>query len=109
MSEVNEDKNFEKQARRAIGRIVMTMDDKRGVLAGRLMAVDGRVCTLEGARMCVHWTSDEAGVIGLATHGPGPGCRITHAAEEQIVTGVHSMVTVTDEAWARWEERPWSS
>lgn len=102
-----EDKNFEKQARKAIGYAVMVMDDKKGVHMGYLREVDGRTCTLEHVRMCVRWTSAEGGILGLASVGPGPGCRISHPVEEQVVTGVHSLATVTEEAWDRWESRPW--
>lgn len=91
-------------------RAVMVTTKHRGVFFGYL---DGEPeqdsIELSKARMCVYWSADVKGVLGLASGGPSDGCRVTHALTEPVtlydVTGVFG---VSEDAVQRWEKGPWS-
>lgn len=91
-----------------IGHNVMTADGNRGVVCGKLVAWsdEGRVATLENARMCVMWRGVH-GLFQLATTGPSSECRVTPAVAMLCVADVHMHATVTDEAMKSWEAQPW--
>ena len=89
-------------------RYVMVTTDKRGVFAGYLEAETQKTVTLSEARMCVYWSQETKGVLGLAACGPQQGSRITDAVPSIKLTGITSITDVTDEARAKWEAAPWS-
>ena len=91
-----------------IGQNVMTADKNRGVTCGRLVAwsEDGRVATLDGARMCIAWRGVR-GLFQLAATGPTGECRITPAVKTLCVADVHMHAAVSDEAMRAWEAQPW--
>ena len=60
------------------------------------------------ARMCVYWSSDVKGVVGLAAKGPTKECRIGPAAPAITLTDVTAVMEVSPEAEQRWKEEPWS-
>ena len=63
---------------------------------------------LNRCRMCVYWTSELRGVMGLAATGPGKGCKIGPAVPSVILQDVTSTMEVTAEAAKKWEEGTWS-
>lgn len=67
-----------------------------------------RSLVLEKMRMCVSWTSDIRGVLGLASAGPSDTCRVSDAAPENRLTDITWVGTVTREAAERWEAGPWA-
>lgn len=82
--------------------------DKRGVFFGYAEPVDGGVIRLEQAQMCVYWSADVKGVLGLASGGPSKGCRITAPINAIRLQGVTSIMEVTEKAEAAWKTQPWS-
>lgn len=88
--------------------LVTTDKDRRGVFAGLLESDDGDTVTLSSVHMCVYWSPDVRGVLGLAATGPTEECRITKAAPRGRINGVTAVIDLTPEAWAAWEEAPWS-
>ncbi len=63
--------------------------------------------SLTKARMCVYWSSDMGGVLGLAARGPSPSCRIGPPASLAL-TAVTSVMSVENpEAVTRWNEAQW--
>lgn len=96
-------------------RAIIVCTDKRGVFFGYvpndgpsnedMLSPDARP-KLFGARMAVYWTNAERGVMGLASAGPGPQCRIG-AAADIVVKDIHAVIDVTNESAARWELAPW--
>lgn len=62
---------------------------------------------LENAQMCVYWSSDVKGVVGLAASGPTKGCRIGPPAPAITLLKVTSVMEVSLEAEVKWKEQPW--
>jgi len=110
MKKPQEDKVPKKNGRVA----VLVCTDKRGVFMGwaAASALKGdawrKKLTLKDARMCVYWSSDVRGVLGLAANGPTSSCKVTPCVPEQIVVDVHGVSRCTDEAIAAWEKEPWN-
>lgn len=89
-------------------RAVVVTTDKRGVFFGYATATDGDQITLSRARMCVFWSSDVRGVVGLAATGPTSGCRVTRAAPAIQLRGVTAVMDASPEASVAWEREIWS-
>lgn len=64
--------------------------------------------TLRNARNCLYWSADTLGFLGLATSGPGSGCRVGPAAPRLTLYDVTSIAEVTPEAAEKWEAGPWN-
>lgn len=80
----------------------------RGVFFGYGTPTDSKTVRLEQARMCVYWSADLRGVIGLATAGPSSGCRVGPAAPSILLQDVTAVVEVTKEAEEKWKQARWS-
>lgn len=63
---------------------------------------------LRASRLCVHWSADVKGFMGLATTGPTVNCRIGPAADI-CVRNVTAILEVSAVASAAWEAAPWRS
>ena len=90
---------------------VVVTTQYRGVFFGYVEegAEDADVVVLDRARMCVYWSADVRGVLGLASGGPSAACRVTHALTEPLrLRGVTAVFGVSPEAVERWERGPWS-
>jgi hypothetical protein len=91
-------------------RAVIVTTQYKGVFFGYVTNIDtvtdGDTIHLRAARLCVYWTSDLHGFMGLASHGPSASCRIGPAADIEL-RGITSVVEVTDAAIAKWEAAPW--
>jgi hypothetical protein len=90
-------------------RPVLVTTAHRGVFFGYLDGDDdtGETIRLRRARLCVYWSSDMRGFMGLAAIGPSKQCRIGPAADIQL-RHVTAIVEVTPEAVARFEAAPWA-
>lgn len=82
--------------------------EHRGVFFGYGTPTDSSEIRIEQARMCVRWTSDVKGVVGLASTGPSKTCRVGIAAPAITLRKVTAVMECTDEAAAAWEKGPWS-
>jgi hypothetical protein len=87
-------------------RPVLVTTAHRGVFFGYATDTDGETISLKRARLCVHWSADLRGFMGLASHGPSFGCKIGPAADIEL-RNVTSVVEVTPEAVTKWEAAPW--
>ena len=87
-------------------RAVMVTTEHRGVFFGYATETDGDVIALKRARMCVYWSPDMKGVMGLASIGPSASCRISPPAD-LTVRKITAVVEVNGEAAAKWESSPW--
>jgi hypothetical protein len=88
-------------------RCVLVTTAHRGVFCGYASDTGGETIKLRAARLCVHWTADLRGFMGLAAHGPSKGCRIGPPADIEL-RAITSVVEVTPEAAKKWEAAPWS-
>jgi hypothetical protein len=86
---------------------VLVTTAHRGVFFGYAKDVDGITIDLLRARLCVYWSADVKGFMGLAANGPTKGCRVGPPADVQL-RAITSVVKVTPEAAAAWEAAPWA-
>ena len=87
---------------------VVVTTEYRGVFYGTLEKEDGNVVVLSNARLCVYWSEDVKGFLGLAANGPTSNCRISPvAAPELKLHRVTSISTCSATAVKAWEGSPW--
>ena len=63
---------------------------------------------LTQAQMCVYWSSDVRGVLGLAATGPRKGCKIGPAIPALTLQDVTSIMEAAPEAAKAWRLSPWA-
>lgn len=81
---------------------------QRGVFFGTLEERSGTDVILSDARVCVYWSKETKGFIGLAATGPRTGSRVSPAAPRMEIVGVTAIVHCSDEAAKQWESGTWS-
>jgi hypothetical protein len=86
--------------------LVVTTSHK-GVFFGYAKPTANTIVRLERARMCVYWSADMKGVVGLAATGPSKDCKIGPAAPAITLHGVTLIMEVSPEAEALWNQQPW--
>jgi hypothetical protein len=89
-------------------RAVLVTTAHRGVFFGYAKETSGEIIKLRAARLCIFWSSDLRGFMGLASHGPNSSCKVGPAADIEL-RAITSVVQVSSEAAAKWEKAPWSS
>jgi hypothetical protein len=57
--------------------------------------------------MCVYWSSDIHGILGLAAQGPTRSCRVTPIAPKLELNGVTAVMGATEAATKAWRQQPW--
>ena len=87
-------------------RAVIVTTEHRGVFFGYATDTDGETISLKRSRLCVYWSSDVHGFMGLASNGPSPSCRIGPPADITL-RSITSVIEVTPEAAEKWESGPW--
>jgi len=88
-------------------RAVLVTTAHKGVFFGYASATSGPTIQLKRARLCVYWSADLHGFMGLATRGPNANCRIGPAADIEV-RDITSVTEVSPEAVEKWEAAPWS-
>lgn len=96
------------QTKKIAGRYVLVTTAHRGVFAGLATDTKGDTIRLKQARLCVYWSADVKGFMGLASAGPSASCRIGPPADIEL-RSITSVVEVTPEARKAWEAAPWKS
>lgn len=87
-------------------RSVIVTTAHRGVFFGYADATDGEAITLRRGRLCVYWSADVKGFMGLASDGPSASCRIGPPADITL-RAITAVVEVSPAAAAKWEAQPW--
>ena len=90
-----------------LGRPELVTTAHRGVFFGYANETDGDTILLKRARLCVYWSPDLRGFMGLASAGPSANCKIGPPADIEL-RAITAVVAVTPEAVERWEKGPWS-
>ena len=80
----------------------------RGVFFGYGQPSDQETIRLEHARMCVYWSSDMKGVLGLAAQGPSAGCKVGPEVPGITLRDVTAVVECSAAAVKLWKEEPWA-
>lgn len=78
-----------------------------GVFFGYARETSGATVKLRGARLCVYWSADLRGFMGLASAGPNSNCKIGPAADIEL-RDITSVVECSPEAVAKWEKATWA-
>ena len=89
------------------GRAVIVTTEHRGVFFGYADDTDGDQIALAGARLCVYWSADMKGFMGLAGKGPTATCKIGPPADIKL-RKITAVLECTDEAVKAWELAPWN-
>jgi hypothetical protein len=79
----------------------------KGVFFGYGQPSDKPTIRITQARMCVYWSADCKGVLGLAATGPSDTCKIGPAVPALTLRDVTSVAECSPEAAKKWEEGPW--
>lgn len=88
------------------GRPVLVTTAHKGVFFGYAKDTSGDTIHLHRGRLAVYWTADLRGFMGLASVGPGPGCKVGPAVDIEI-RNVTSISEVSEGAVKKWEAAPW--
>lgn len=80
----------------------------KGVFFGYGKRTESKTIRLENARMCVYWSANVRGVLGLASTGPKEGCKITQKVPAITLQDITSIMEVSEEAVTAWEKEIWS-
>lgn len=73
----------------------------RGVFFGYAEDTTGETIFLKRSRLCLYWTADLRGFMGLAALGPSTGCKIGPPADITL-RSITSVMEVTPEAESKW-------
>lgn len=90
-----------------IGLVVTTAH--KGVFFGYGQPTDKATIRITKARMCVYWSADVKGVLGLADYGPSKTCRVGPPIPALMLRDVTAVMEASVEAVAKWESGPWGS
>lgn len=89
-------------------RAVLVTTAHRGVFFGYARDTSGETIRLRAARLCVYWSADLRGFMGLASIGPSSSCKIGPPADIEL-RAITSVTEVSAAAVERWEKAPWSA
>ena len=90
---------------------VVVTTEHRGVFFGYMAEGESATSStikLLDARLCVYWSSDIKGFMGLAVTGPSEGCKIGPKAKSITLQKVTSVLECEDVAIKAWESAPWA-
>lgn len=95
------------------GTPVVVTTEHRGVFFGYLEGGNPAGSTTDPiiitqAQMCVYWSSDVRGVLGLAATGPTKNCKITPPVPAITLHKITAVMAASDEAVISWKAQPWS-
>lgn len=99
------------ESERGSEKAVVVTTAHRGVFFGYIPSdgpTDQRTIKLERARLCVYWSHDVRGFMGLAASGPTESCKIGPAAKSITLQDVTAVLEMTDKAVLAWERAPWN-
>lgn len=98
---------MKKTATASKSRPVLVTTAHRGVFFGFASKTDGETIALKDARLCLYWSADVKGFMGLAANGPSASCRIGPAADITL-RNITAVLEVTNDAVAKWMAAPWA-
>ena len=84
-------------------RPVLVTTAHRGVFFGWATATTGSTIALKRARLCIYWSADLMGFMGLAAKGPSSSCKIGPPADIEL-RDITSVVECTPQAAQKWEK-----
>ncbi len=90
--------------------LITTNKDLRGVFFGYIDPEDAdkEMMRVTDVQMCIYWSENTHGVLGLAATGPVKGCKVSPPAKAGTIRGVTLVAECTKEAVKAWKSMPWS-
>jgi hypothetical protein len=88
---------------KATERPVLVTTVHKGVFFGWASETSGPTIALKRARLCIYWSNDLMGFMGLAAKGPSNGCKIGPPADIEL-RDITSVTECTEDAMKRWEK-----
>ncbi len=82
-------------------RPVVVTTAHRGVFFGYASDTNGETISLKRSRLCIYWSADLRGFMGLASMGPNNSCRIGPPADITL-RAITAVLEVTPEAEQKW-------
>lgn len=95
-----------KQPTKETERAVVVTTAHRGVFFGYATNTEGETITLRGGRLCLYWTAEVRGFMGLAATGPSKGCRVGPPVRITL-RNVTAVLECSPVAIKAWERGPW--
>lgn len=92
-----------------IGKKVVVTTNYRGVFFGTLEKREEDRAVIVNARVCIYWSKETRGFVGLAATGPLEGSRISREAPRMELVGVSAVIECSDEAARGWELGRWDN
>ena len=82
-------------------RPVLVTTAHRGVFFGYASNTKGDTIELKDGQLCVYWSADMKGFMGLAAHGPSASCKIGPPADIELrnITAVLEVKPAAELAW----------
>ena len=80
----------------------------KGVFFGYGQPTTDKIIRIERVRMCVYWSSDVKGVLGLAAKGPTKDCKIGPEVPAMTLQDVTGIIEVSEKAEEAWKKEPWA-
>lgn len=93
-------------AKKTEERAVVVTTEHRGVFFGYTDDTSGDIIALKRARLCLYWSTDVKGFMGLGGKGPTKGCKIGPPADIEL-RKITAVISCTPEAAKAWEAAPW--
>lgn len=90
------------------GTYVVVTTKYRGVFGGRFQSRDGDEVVLSDARVCVYWSENVKGFVGLAATGPLAGSKVSEACPRITLRNVTAILECSEAAEKQWEACKWS-
>jgi hypothetical protein len=90
-----------------VERAVIVTTAHRGVFFGYAVATDGETIALRASRLCISWSADVRGFMGLAATGPTKGCRVGPAADITL-RNITAVLECSRASVTAWESAPWA-
>jgi hypothetical protein len=84
-------------------RPVLVTTAHKGVFFGWAVETSEPTIALKRARLCIYWSADLMGFMGLAAKGPNSQCKIGPPADIEL-RDVTSVTECTEDAVKRWEK-----
>lgn len=94
-------------AQRKKARAVVVTTAHRGVFFGYATDTDGERIVLTGSRLCLYWSEDVKGFMGLAATGPTKSCHIGPPADITL-RNITAVLEVTPDAEKAWNAATWT-
>jgi hypothetical protein len=88
-------------------RAVIVTTEHRGVFFGYADKTDGDIIELRRAQLCIYWSADVKGFMGLAGKGPTKSCKIGPPVDTIELRKITAVIVCTPEAVKAWESQPW--